>query len=114
MFETVIVNADLERPEVPESPTTIAEVTAADIQQRNVASIGQALELLPGVQFRVARSKSEEQVTIRGFEQDKALVLMDGIRVRWIVLQSRTSTFPTLPTIPMSFPIGRRTNSAWK
>lgn len=81
LFETVIVNADMERPEVPESPTTISEVTAEQIQQRNVANIGQALELLPGVQFRVARSKSEEQVTIRGFEQDKVLVLMDGIPV---------------------------------
>ena len=70
LFETVIVNADMERPETPESPTTIAEVTAEQLQQRSVTNIGQALELLSGVQFRVARSKSEEQVTIRGFEQE--------------------------------------------
>jgi outer membrane cobalamin receptor len=81
LFETVIVNADWERPEIPESPTTIEEVTAEQLQQRSVTNIGQALELLPGVQFRVARSKSEEQVTIRGFEQEKVLVLMDGIPV---------------------------------
>ena len=70
-----------ERPEIPESPTTIAEVTAEQLQLRSVANIGQALELLPGVQFRVARSKSEEQVTIRGFEQEKVLILMDGIPI---------------------------------
>jgi outer membrane receptor protein involved in Fe transport len=81
LFETVIVNAEMERPEVQESPTTISEVTAEEIQQRSVTNIGQALELLPGVQFRVARSKSEEQVTIRGFEQENVLVLMDGIPV---------------------------------
>jgi outer membrane cobalamin receptor len=81
LFETVIVNADMERPEIPESPTTIAEVTAEQLQQRSVTNIGQALELLPGVQLRVARSKSEEQVTIRGFEQEKVLILMDGIPV---------------------------------
>ncbi len=81
LFETVIVNADMERPEVPESPTTISEVTADEIQQRSVTNIGQAMELLPGVQFRVTRSKGEEQVTIRGFEQEKVLVLMDGIPV---------------------------------
>jgi hypothetical protein len=28
LFETVIVNADFERPEIPGSPTTIAEVTS--------------------------------------------------------------------------------------
>ncbi len=81
LFETVVVYADMERPEIPESPTTIDEVTAEEIQQRNVANIGQALQLLPGVQFRTARSKTEEQVTIRGFEQEKVLVLMDGIPV---------------------------------
>jgi len=64
LFETVIVNADWQRAEIPESPTTIAEVTAEQLEQRSVANIGQALELLPGVQFRVGRSKSVEQVTI--------------------------------------------------
>jgi outer membrane cobalamin receptor len=78
LFETVIVYAEIER---PESPTTITEVTAEQLPQRSVNNIGQAMQLLPGVQFRVARSKSEEQVTIRGFEQEKVLVLMDGIPV---------------------------------
>jgi outer membrane receptor protein involved in Fe transport len=81
LFETVLVTADLERPEIPESPTTIAEVTAEQLQQRSVTNIGRALELLPGIQFRVARSKSEEQVTVRGFEQEKVLILMDGIPI---------------------------------
>lgn len=81
LFETVFVTADMDRPEMSESPTTIDEVTADQLQQRSVSNIGQALELLPGVQFRVARSKTEEQVTIRGFEQEKVLVLMDGIPV---------------------------------
>jgi outer membrane receptor protein involved in Fe transport len=78
LFEVVTVTSELDK---PESPTTIAEVTAEQLQQRSVTNIGQALELLPGVQFRVARSKSEEQVTIRGFEQEKVLILMDGIPV---------------------------------
>ncbi len=81
LFETVIVNADWQRAEIPESPTTIAEVTAEQLEQRSVANIGQALELLPGVQFRVARAQSGEELTIRGFEQEKLLILMDGIPV---------------------------------
>jgi outer membrane cobalamin receptor len=78
LFETVIVTAELAK---PESATTIAEVTAAQIQSRNVNNIGEAFELLPGVQFRQARSKNEQQVTVRGFEQEKVLILMDGIPV---------------------------------
>lgn len=81
LFETVVVNAHVEGSAIPESPTTISEITAEEIELRSVTNIGQALELLPGVQFRVARSKGEEQVTVRGFEQEKVLVLMDGIPV---------------------------------
>jgi outer membrane cobalamin receptor len=78
LFEVVVVTAELDK---PESATTISEVTADQIQQRNATNIGEALRLLPGVQLRVGRSKSEEQVTVRGFEQEKCLVLMDGIPI---------------------------------
>jgi outer membrane cobalamin receptor len=78
LFEIVVVTAEAER---PESPTTIAEVTAEQIQNRNVTHLGEALELLPGVQFRMARTKNEQQVTVRGFEQEKMLILMDGIPI---------------------------------
>ena len=78
LFEVVevTVNANM-----LESATTIAEVTAEQIQQRTVTNIGEALEMLPGVHFRMARSKNEQQVTVRGFEQEKVLILMDGIPV---------------------------------
>jgi outer membrane receptor for ferrienterochelin and colicin len=56
LFEVVVVTAEMEK---PESPTTIAEVTAQQLQYRSVQNIGDALKLLPGIQFRVARSKSE-------------------------------------------------------
>jgi outer membrane receptor for ferrienterochelin and colicin len=78
LFEVVVVTAEVEK---PESATTIAEVTAEQIQHRNVTNIGEAFELLPGVQFRMARSKNEQQVTVRGFDQEKVLILMDGIPV---------------------------------
>ena len=78
MFEVVRVTAELGR---QESPTTISEMTAEQIQSHSVNNLGEALELLPGVHFRVGRSKIEEQVTVRGFEQEKVLILMDGIPV---------------------------------
>ncbi len=78
LFEVVVVTAELEQ---QESPTTITEITAEEIQGRTVNNLGEALELLPGVHFRLARSKNEQQVTVRGFEQEKVLILMDGIPV---------------------------------
>ena len=78
LFEVVIVTAEAEK---PESPTTISEVTAEELRTRTVNNLGEALELLPGVQFRVGRSKNEQQVTVRGFEQENVLILMDGIPI---------------------------------
>ncbi len=78
LFEVVVVTAELEQ---QESPTTISEITAEDIQDRTANNLGEALELLPGVHFRLARSKNEQQVTVRGFDQEKVLILMDGIPV---------------------------------
>jgi len=66
LFEVVTVTAELEP---QESPTTISEITAEQLERRTVNNLGEALELLPGVHFRVGRSKLEEQVTVRGFEQ---------------------------------------------
>jgi outer membrane receptor protein involved in Fe transport len=76
LFEVVVVTAEAEK---LESPTTISEVTAEELRARTTNNLGEALELLPGVQFRVGRSKNEQQVTVRGFEQENVLILMDGI-----------------------------------
>ncbi len=76
LFEVVVVTAEAEK---LESPTTISEVTAEELRTRTANNLGEALELLPGIQFRVGRSKNERQVTVRGFEQEKVLILMDGI-----------------------------------
>ncbi len=78
LFEVVTVTAEIEP---QESPTTISEITAEQLRFHTVNNLGEALDLLPGVHFRVGRSKLEEQVTVRGFEQEKVLILMDGIPV---------------------------------
>lgn len=74
----VVVTAD---PITKESPTTISEVTAADIETYNASDLGEALELLPGVYFRQGRAKQESYASIRGFEQDKVLILLDGMPI---------------------------------
>jgi outer membrane receptor protein involved in Fe transport len=74
----VIVTADQI---VKESPTTISEVTAADIEKYNASNLGDALKLLPGIYFRQGRAKQESYASIRGFEQDKVLILLDGMPI---------------------------------
>ncbi len=67
--------------EMKESPATIEVVTAEDIKRKNATNIGEALEFLPGLQFRQARSKNEFYLTVRGFEQEKVLILLDGVPI---------------------------------
>lgn len=64
-----------------EGPTTISEVSAMEIEKHNATNIGDALRLLPGVYFRQGRAKQESYASIRGFEQDKVLVLLDGVPI---------------------------------
>lgn len=74
----VIITADQI---VKESPTTISEVTAADIEKYNASNLGDALKLLPGIYFRQGRAKQESYASVRGFEQDKVLILLDGMPI---------------------------------
>lgn len=74
----IIVTADQI---VKESPTTISEVTAKDIEKFNASNMGDALKLLPGIYFRQGRAKQESYASIRGFEQDKVLILLDGMPI---------------------------------
>jgi iron complex outermembrane receptor protein/outer membrane receptor for ferrienterochelin and colicins len=64
-----------------EGASSITEVTAADIESRNARNVGEALALVPGVHFRLGRSKSGHYVTMRGFEQEGILILLDGVPI---------------------------------
>jgi outer membrane cobalamin receptor len=61
----------------PESPST-AEVTTHDITASNAQTVDEALDFISGVRVTVGQ-KNEPEVNIRGFGQDKVLVLWDGI-----------------------------------
>lgn len=63
------------------SPTTIVEVSGTEIEQYHATNLGEALTLLPGIYFRQGRVKQESYVSLRGFEQDKVLILLDGIPI---------------------------------
>lgn len=74
----VVVSGDRE---TFETPTTIAEVTGAEIENQNAENLGEAIQIVSGVYFRQGRAKQESYATVRGFEQDKVLILLDGIPI---------------------------------
>ena len=58
--------------------TVIAEITAEDIQATNSKTVAEALTYAPGLRVTAGR-KNEPNVSIRGFDQSQALVLLDGV-----------------------------------
>ena len=60
--------------------TTVTEVTAEDIKQRGAQTVAEALEQLPGVDVQKG-GKSQNYVSIRGFDQSDLKVLIDGVPV---------------------------------
>ena len=73
--EIVVVDED----EEPSSGTTDI-LDAAAIQAAGVVTIGQALELLPGVSMSVG-GRNEQKVWVRGYEQSNVLLLVDGVPI---------------------------------
>lgn len=54
------------------------EVSAEDIDATNSRTVSEAMQYVSGVQVTVGR-KMESSISIHGFSQDKALVLIDGV-----------------------------------
>ena len=75
--EIVVTTARIDR----ETPTTIVEVSADDIARLGAHDVAEALEMVPGVHLRQARSKNEYYITLRGFEQENVLILLDGVPI---------------------------------
>jgi len=73
--EIIVVDED----EEPSSGTTDV-LDAAAIQAAGILTIGQALELLPGVSMSIG-GRNEQKVWVRGYEQSNVLLLVDGVPV---------------------------------
>jgi len=73
----IIVTPDM-REGYPAS--SVYEIGAEEIMQKNAETVEEALEYIPGVRITVG-AKNEPNVMIRGFEQERVLVLLDGIPI---------------------------------
>lgn len=61
-----------------EDITQVTVITAEDVKATNSHTVADALRYAPGLSVTMGR-KAENNVSIHGFEQDKILVLIDGI-----------------------------------
>ncbi len=66
--------------EAVEKSATVTVVTAQQIKEHGVRTVGQALEMVPGTHVRVG-GKGEAYIRIRGFRQREVAVLIDGVPV---------------------------------
>ena len=55
-----------------------SEVTFEDIKKTNSKTVAEALKFVPGVEITIAR-KNEANISVQGFNQSKAVVLIDGV-----------------------------------
>lgn len=72
----MVVTATKTLKELKETPASVDVVTAQDIQERNVKSVSEALQQLPGVYMSQV---AQGGIQIRGFESDNILILLDGM-----------------------------------
>jgi len=74
----VVVSADKE---TKETPSSITVITAEDIEKYNATNLGEAFRVIPGMLFRQTRTKNEYYVSMRGFDQENILILLDGVPI---------------------------------
>lgn len=74
---TVVVTATKTQQEIAKVPASVSVVTAEDIEKKNISSIQEALQFLPGVYID---KKAQGSLMLRGMESKDVLVLVDGVQ----------------------------------
>lgn len=74
-LDTMVVTATRTMKELQEVPSSVSVVTAEDIEKRNITSVQEALQNLPGVYMNQA---AQSDIQLRGFGSSDILVLVDG------------------------------------
>ena len=80
--EVVVVTATRSDKKVEDSPSSTAVINQDDIIDRDVSTIDQAINIIPGVFNRRGKGVMDTQstITLRGFpSQQRTLIMLDGI-----------------------------------
>jgi len=82
-----------------EDASTTSEITEKDIKARNEKTLGDSLKMVPGVIVTTA-AKGNTNFSLRGFDQDKVVVLVDGIPINDVY--SATFDISQIPVMNVS------------
>lgn len=78
-LDEVVVTATRTMKQIQEVPSSVSVVTAKDIAERNIKTVPEALQTLPGVYMSQSPTYgSAGSLEIRGFASNNVLVLVDG------------------------------------
>lgn len=75
-LDGMVITATKTMKELQEVPSSVSVVTEKEIKEKNITSVTEALQTLPGVFMSQA---AQGGIQIRGFESDNILVLLDGV-----------------------------------
>ena len=81
-LDEIVVTATRTEKEISETPASTSVVTNKDIEERNVQSVDQTVNTLPGVFERRGKGVMDTQaaITLRGMPgQQRTLIMLDGI-----------------------------------
>lgn len=79
-LDAVVVTATRTMKQIQEVPSSVSVVTAKDIEERNITSVPEALQTLPGVYKSQA---IQGGIQLRGFGSGDILVLVDGLQMNY-------------------------------
>ena len=79
-LDTMVVTATRTMKQIQEVPSSVSVVTAKDIEERNITSVPEALQTLPGVYKSQA---IQGGIQLRGFGSGDILVLVDGLQMNY-------------------------------
>lgn len=76
-LDAMVVTATRTMKQIQEVPSSVSVVTAKEIEDRNVTSVQEALQYMPGVYMD---QSSQGTISLRGFGSTNVLVLVDGVQ----------------------------------
>lgn len=77
-LDSMVVTATRTMKELKEVPSSVSVVTAKEIEERNVTSVQEALQYMPGVYMS---QNAQGGISLRGYTGSDVLVLVDGVQM---------------------------------
>lgn len=74
---TIVVTATKTNQSIANVPASVSVITSQDIENKNISSVQEALQFLPGI---FIDQSAQGSLTMRGMDSTDVLVLVDGVQ----------------------------------